>query len=91
MEGFEYSGGSRMMAPGEWLAVMTDGVTESIDEKGEFFGGARVQLLLDEAPELQWPGEVVRRIREGVNTFSAGCEAADDVTMLVVRWNGVRE
>ena len=90
MEGFEYSGGSRMLAPGEWLAVMTDGITEATNAKGEFFGGVRVQTLLDDAPELQWPGEVVRRIRERVNTFAAGCEAADDVTLLVVRWNGLQ-
>ncbi len=88
MEGFEYAGGSRMMAPGEWLAVMTDGVTEALNAKGEFFGGARVKTLLDEAPELQWPGEVVRRIRDRVHAFAAGCEAADDLTLLVVRWNG---
>jgi serine phosphatase RsbU (regulator of sigma subunit) len=88
MEGFEYSGGSRMMAPGEWLAVMTDGVTEALNSKGEFFGGARVNALLDETPELQWPGEVVRRLQDRVHAFAAGCEAADDVTLLVVRWNG---
>lgn len=90
MEGFEYSGGSRMLAPGEWLAVMTDGITEATNAKGEFFGGVRVQTLLNEAPELQWPGEVLRRIRERINAFAAGCEAADDVTLLVVRWNGVK-
>ena len=90
MEGFEYAGGSRMMTPGEWLAVMTDGVTEAVNAKGEFFGGARVKTLLEETPELQWPNEAVKRIRERVHAFAAGCEAADDMTLLVVRWNGVK-
>ena len=88
MEGFEYSGGSRSLAPGEWLCVMTDGVTEATNAAGEFFGGARVAAMLEEAPELQWPGETVNRIRSRVHAFASGTEPADDMTLLVVRWNG---
>ena len=88
MEGFEYPGGSRLLAPGEWLCVMTDGVTEGTDAKGGFFGSARLKELLEEAPELQWPGEVVKRIRDRVHAFETGTEPADDMTLLVVRWNG---
>ena len=90
MEGFEYPGGSRMLAPGEWLCVMTDGVTEATDADGEFFGSARLKELLEEAPELQWPGETVKRIRDRVHRFETGTEPADDMTLLVVRWNGVK-
>ena len=88
MEGFEYPGGSRTLVPGEWLCVMTDGVTEATDAQGGFFGAARVNDLLEEAPELQWPGETVKRIRDRVHAFAAGTEPADDMTLLVVRWNG---
>lgn len=91
MEGFEYPGGSRMLAPGEWLCVMTDGVTEATNAKGEFFGSARVGALLEEAPELQWPGDTVSRVRDRVHAFAAGTEPADDMTLLVVRWNGGKE
>ncbi len=90
MDGFEYPGGMRSLAPGEWLCVMTDGVTEATNARGEFFGGARVKDLLEEAPELQWPGEAVKRIRDRVHAFAAGTEPADDMTLLVVRWNGVK-
>ena len=90
MDGFEYAGGSRRLAPGEWLAVMTDGVTEAVNVDGEFFGAARVKALLADSPELQWPGETVKRIRERVHAFAAGREPADDMTLLVVRWNGVK-
>ena len=55
---------------------------------GEFFGGARVAAMLEEAPELQWPGETVNRIRSRVHAFASGTEPADDMTLLVVRWNG---
>jgi len=88
MAGFEYPGGSRSLAPGEWLCVMTDGVTESTNAQREFFGTARVKELIEEAPELQWPGEVVNRIRARVHAFAAGTEPADDLTLLAVRWNG---
>ncbi len=90
MDGFEYPGGMRSLAPGEWLCVMTDGVTEATNARGEFFGGSRVKDLLEQAPELQWPGETVNRIRERVHAFAAGTEPADDMTLLVVRWNGVK-
>ncbi|MEO8103199.1 MAG: CHASE2 domain-containing protein [Betaproteobacteria bacterium] len=88
MEGFQYPGGTRNLAPGEWLCVMTDGVTEATDAKGGFFGGERVKALLEDAPALQWPGEVVNRIRASVHAFASGTEPADDMTLLVVRWNG---
>lgn len=88
MEGFEYPGDVRMMAPGEWLCVMTDGVTEATNASGTFFGGARVAELLREAPELQRPGEIVERIRLRVRAFAAGTEPADDMTLLALRWNG---
>ncbi len=89
MDGFEYPGGSRMLAPGEWLCMTTDGVTEATDPQGAFFGGAQLKALLEETPELQWPGEAVKRIRDRVHAFAAGTEPADDMTLLVVRWNGI--
>ena len=91
MEGFEYPGGSRQLAPGEWLCVMTDGVTEATDAQGKFFGTARLGALLEEAPELQWPGEAVNRIRDRIHAFAAGTEPADDMTLMAVRWNGVKK
>jgi len=68
--------------------VMTDGVTEATNAKEEFFGTARVKALLEEAPELQWPADTIERIRARVHAFAAGTEPADDLTLLVVRWDG---
>jgi serine phosphatase RsbU (regulator of sigma subunit) len=90
IEGFEYAAGSRALAPGEWLCVMTDGVTEATNVGKEFFGSARVKALIEEAPELKWPVEIVSRIGAGVHAFAAGTEPADDMTLLALRWNAVK-
>jgi serine phosphatase RsbU (regulator of sigma subunit) len=88
MEGFEYAGSSCSLAPGEWLCVMTDGVTEATNARREFFGSARVRALLEEAPELRWSDETVERVLQRVHDFAAGTDPADDMTLLVVQWNG---
>ncbi len=89
MEDFVFPAGSRRLMPGEWLCVMTDGVTEATDSGRAFFGGARVKALLESAPTLQSPDDVVHRIRTQVHQFAAGTEPADDMTLLAVRWNGL--
>jgi len=86
MDGFAYSPGSRHMTQGEWLCVVTDGVTEAMNPARELFTAARLKTVLDAPPELNWPGEVVRRAQEAVNEFAAGADPADDLTLLVVRW-----
>jgi hypothetical protein len=39
-------------------------------------------------PDLIAPEELVRRLREEVMRFADGAEAADDLTLLVLKWDG---
>jgi hypothetical protein len=34
------------------------------------------------------PGELIARLREDLRRFTDGAEPADDITLLVVRWEG---
>jgi len=87
MDNFEYSQGSRQMSPGEWLCVVTDGVTEANNPEGELFGATRLQATLQSPTPAEWPGEIVKRLQDAVDSFAAGAEQADDLTLLAVRWN----
>jgi hypothetical protein len=42
--------------------------------------------VLDAPPEMNWPGEVMKRAQEAVQDFTAGADPADDLTLMVVRW-----
>ena len=56
--------------------------------KRQFFGVERLRASLSWMPEDLDPGEVMRRLREDVQRFAGKAELADDITLLVVRWNG---
>jgi adenylate cyclase len=86
---FDYRGATTRLQPGELLCLMTDGVTEAQTPEGRLYGNERLQQRLH---ELQRRGagarEVVEALRRDVAAFAAGAEAADDLTILALRWNG---
>jgi serine phosphatase RsbU (regulator of sigma subunit)/CHASE2 domain-containing sensor protein len=88
IEDFEFPTGHRRLEPGEWICVVTDGATEAMNVEEQFFGVERLRTSLSWMPEDTNPTEVIRRLREDVTRFAAGAEAADDITLLVLRWNG---
>jgi serine phosphatase RsbU (regulator of sigma subunit) len=85
---FAFQGARRRMQPGEWLCAVTDGATEAMNTAREFFGVERLRTSLTWMPEDIDPDEVIRRLREDLQRFSGAAEPADDITLLVVRWNG---
>ena len=86
---YPYLAGRCQLMPGETLCLMTDGVTEAQTDAGALYGSERLrQLLL----RLQHGGAgahaLVEAISADVQAFAAGAEAADDLTILALRWNG---
>jgi sigma-B regulation protein RsbU (phosphoserine phosphatase) len=71
------------LAPGDYLVLYTDGVTEAHDASFNQFGSAR---LLAEAvsPDGAPPGEIHHRIRAAVADFVGSAPQADDLTLMVV-------
>lgn len=86
---YAYRGATSALLPGETLCLMTDGVTEAQNAAGELFGHDRVTRCMR---ELQRRGadarEMVRALHDEVQAFVAGAEAADDLTLLALRWFG---
>ena len=81
---FRYEHRRLALAPGDTLVVMTDGVTEAANPRGDLFGDERLDVLL---PRL-WgmaARDVMDRIVEHVNIFTGAKGAGDDLTILVLR------
>jgi CHASE2 domain-containing sensor protein len=88
VEDFRYDTARRAMQPGECLCVVTDGATEAMNAKREFFGHERLRALVGWAPRDVHAGQLVESLRDDVHRFAEGTEPADDLTLLVLRWDG---
>ena len=88
MENFAYPVEYRNVAPGEWICVVTDGVTEAMNEAGALYGAARLQKVLAKLPDAVTPTELLAAVRADVGRFVGSAEPSDDLTLLCLRWNG---
>ena len=86
MDDFVYYGDVHQMVAGEWLLVMTDGVTEATNKRGEFFGTIRLEEILNDANLAPLPGQLVNLVKARVHAFAEGTDPADDITLLSLRW-----
>ena len=88
---FVYTGGQCHLRSGELLCLISDGVTEAQNLKGDLYGNPRVQhVLLKFVRSVATADAIVKALRMDVETFAAGAEPADDVTILALRWNGTQ-
>jgi serine phosphatase RsbU (regulator of sigma subunit)/CHASE2 domain-containing sensor protein len=89
VDGFVYQGGECRIRSGEFLCVISDGVTEALSPSGALYGDGRVRLLLQDTlgTDVNARG-VVDALRADVDAFTGGAEPADDLTVLVLRWHG---
>ena len=76
------------LEPGEWIFLVTDGVTEAMNPAREFFGAERLRTSLSWMAGDATPKDLLRRLNGDVKKFAAGAEPADDLTLLVLRWEG---
>lgn len=78
--------GACQLAPGDMLALYTDGVTEACDAHGEEFGQPRLATLLQESAHLSAQA-AVNAVLEAVQQHCAG-EQTDDVTLIIAKCTG---
>jgi len=74
------------LQPGQTLVLVTDGVTEAENGRGEFFGRDRV--LVDGDPNSGNATAIIEGIRDRVRAFEDGTEATDDLTVMAIRFLG---
>jgi phosphoserine phosphatase len=76
--------GALDLAPGDVLALISDGIYEYSNERSELFGDARVAQVLSRHHALPLP-ELTLRLLEAVAEFAGGTAQNDDITLVLLR------
>ena len=87
MAGMSYAQHEVILAPGDELFLYTDGVTEAANHEGEFFGNQRLLSAVNRHLNLPLR-EFAVSVKHEIGLFAQGAEQADDITMLVLRYDG---
>ena len=83
---YPYVAGETRLQAGDLLCLFTDGVSEA--RHGDtLFGRTRLEEALGEIDTAHLPS-AVNLLRDRVRAFEAGEAAADDLTLLLLRWTG---
>ncbi len=88
LEGFPYVPAEHSLTSGEIACIVSDGVTEAMNEAGELYGAQRLERALMGNASAESPAEIVNAIKADVSRFVGKAEVADDLTLLVLRWTG---
>ena len=69
---------------GDRLLLYTDGVVESTDNAGEFFGEEGLEIFLKKSSHLG-TNQVITSLRDQLHEYTGKSTPADDTTMIVLR------
>lgn len=89
MEGIEYKQQSIMLKPDSLLLLYTDGVTEAMNEDKEMYSKERMEEILKDLGDSS-PKETINSVRQDVAKFVGKAKQSDDITMVAVKYNGVK-
>ena len=88
-EGAKYHSNRIILQPGDGLFLYTDGVTEALDQRQNFFSERRLKAFLASVNTM-YPEDLTRGLVHEVQRFSAGAAQADDITILALRYWGAQ-
>ncbi len=72
------------LAPGDILVFHSDGIAETMNSEGQFFGTERLRKLIEDQHELN-ASEMADRVFREVEWFAQGAPLADDRTLVVLK------
>ncbi len=84
MENSRYREYELVLQPGETLFVYTDGVPEATDAEEALFGTERMLQVLNQSKDAA-PEELLKNMKEAIDTFVGKAPQFDDITMLALR------
>ena len=87
MPGVSYENHEIQLRPGDRIFVYTDGLPEARRGDGEFYGTDRLINALNSEPNAE-ARKTIDNVTADMNSFVAGAEQFDDVTMLVFDFYG---
>jgi phosphoserine phosphatase RsbU/P len=70
------------LAHDDLILAFTDGIPDTQDINGEFFGNERLQALLTPNPT---PAGLLNKIESELNQFIGKAEQFDDITLLAIK------
>jgi serine phosphatase RsbU (regulator of sigma subunit)/CHASE2 domain-containing sensor protein len=87
---YHYREARYVLRPAELVCLVTDGVIEARNRAGTLYGRARLEAFLrPRASDAGLPAaRLVDALRADVESFVAGADPADDLTVLALRWHG---
>lgn len=85
--GIAYTKERMVLQPGDSLFLYTDGVTEAMNEKNELFSEGRLITVVT-ASEGKSVQETIDGVMGEIGRFSLNTPQADDITMMMIRFNG---
>jgi phosphoserine phosphatase RsbU/P len=83
----EYLSASATIAPGEFLVIYSDGVSEAVNVRRELFEEERLRQVMEKF-QGSTADELADAIRDAVRAFTQGAPQSDDITILVVQYKG---
>lgn len=86
LDDFEYGATRLQLQPGDILCLITDGITEAMDASGALYGTERLAAVLGKLGAGATARETIAAVRADVGAFVGAAEAADDLTLLALRW-----
>ena len=90
MPGLPYAEDAMTLAPGDTMFLYTDGITEAMNVDDEEFTEARLEAVLAEGHGLS-VDSVLENVTGAVVNFAAGAEQSDDITCIVLRYDGTAD
>jgi serine phosphatase RsbU (regulator of sigma subunit) len=72
------------LAPGDILVFHSDGIAETANSEGQFFGTERLRKTIEEQHELN-AAELADQVFREVEWFAQGAPLADDRTLVVLK------
>ncbi|NLV99215.1 MAG: SpoIIE family protein phosphatase [Clostridiaceae bacterium] len=88
MEDIAYCEQDIFFEPGDRLFLYTDGITEATNSAQELYSEERLLKTINRLPRDMPIGDLMLAVKEDVDSYAAGAEQADDITMLVLEYLG---
>jgi len=87
MEDFSFQSKRVVLNKGDAIFIYSDGVTEAMNSRHELFSEARLEDELDRLKGLPVE-DIIAGVMEKIREFSQGEPQTDDITMMVIQYNG---
>ena len=87
MEGIQYNEHEINLNAGDMIFLYTDGVTEANDNYNGFYGENRLKETINENKNKKL-NDIINEITKDIDKFCNNSEQYDDITMLIIKYNG---